>query len=362
MWIADMDFASPQPVIDALRERAAQGIYGYTARPGSLYEAISGWMMRRHDWAVERDWICYSPGVVTALIACVQTFTSPGDGVIIQPPVYPPFAKLVEGNGRKVVANPLIHRNGRYEMDFADLEQKIKETGARLLILCSPHNPVGRVWTRAELERLTELCLAHGVLIVSDEIHADLVFPNHKHTPLAVVSEKAAASSIICMAPSKTFNIPGLSTSFIIIPNPDLREAFDRTLQDAHQSMTNTFGIVASESAYRHGDEWLSECLSYIRANTDFAIAFFERNLPEIRTTNPEGTFLLWLDCRDLGMDPYSLAQFMIKEARVALSSGSDFGKEGDGFLRMNLACRRSTLEEGLRRIEKAVKVKISTI
>jgi cystathionine beta-lyase len=355
LWVADMDFRGPEPVIEALKRRAELGVYGYTDRPKSLYEAIADWVERKHRWKIDKDWICWSPGVIPALTASVETFTEPGDRIIIQPPVYPPFFKVVTDHGRELVTNPLRCVDGRYEMDFDDLERKFKETGARMFILCSPHNPVGRVWTAAELARLEAICSEHDALLVSDEIHADLVFAPHRHTPFASLSASAAERTVVCFAPSKTFNLAGLQSSYIVIPNKELRTAFNKAMAKGHHSMSNTFSITASESAYRHGGDWLEQCLAYIRANIGYAAEFFTAHIPEIKVAQPEGTYLLWLDCRGLGLEQAELKKFMISKAKVALNEGVSFGAEGAGYMRMNVACRRATLEEALTRILSAV-------
>ncbi|MFC0213065.1 MalY/PatB family protein [Paenibacillus chartarius] len=355
LWVADMDFRGPAPVIEALARRAELGLYGYTHRPDSLLEAFGAWMEKRHQWKIESDWICWSPGVIPALTAAIQTFTEPGDRVIIQPPVYPPFFKVVTENGRELVTNPLMQRDGRYEIDFEDLEAKFRTTGAKLLILCSPHNPVGRVWTRDELERLEAICAAYGALIVSDEIHADLVYAPHRHIPLAALSERAASRTILCHSPSKTFNMAGLQAAYIVIPDKGLRTAFNKTMAKGHHTMSNTFSIVGSESAYREGGEWLEQCLAYIEANIDYAIGYMENYIPQIKVTKPEGTYLLWLDCRGLGLSTTDLKLLLLRKAKVALNDGLSFGPEGEGFHRLNAACRRATLEEGLKRIRDAV-------
>jgi cystathionine beta-lyase len=358
MWVADMDFRGPQPVIDAVRRRAEQGLYGYTWRPDSLLEAVALWVQRRHGWTIEKEWICWSPGVIPALSACVETFTEPGDRVIIQPPVYAPFFQVVKEHGRELVRNPLRYANGRYEIDFGDLADKLQATGAKMVILCSPHNPVGRVWTRDELARLEAVCAEYGALIVSDEIHADLVYKPNRHTPLASLSERAAGRTVVCFSPGKTFNMAGLQASFIVIPDKELRQAFNKKMKAAHHSASNVFAVTASESAYRHGDEWLEQCLSYLRGNIDYALDFLAEHVPEIKAVEPEGTYLLWLDCRGLGLDAAGLKKFMVQEAKVALNEGSGFGEEGAGFMRMNVACRRATLEEALRRVREAVRAR----
>lgn len=354
MWVADMDFMAPAPVIEAMKERVEHGIFGYTSRPDSYYEAVIGWMQRRHQWSVQKEWICHCPGVVPALSYIVQAFTQPGEKVVIQPPVYYPFTNVVAGNGRQVVHNPLKYEDGRYTMDFEDLLRKL-DPDVKLLILCNPHNPGGRVWTREELTRLGDICTRHNVRIVSDEIHCDLVLKGHTHTPLAAISEEFAQNTIMCTAPSKTFNLAGLQTSNIIIPNEDMREVFQATMDTLALRLTNTLGVVATESAYRYGDEWLDQLLDYLQQNLEFLTDYIERSINGIKVIKPEATYLVWLDCRELGMDTESLQQFILKEAKVAVNQGFTFGPGGEGFIRMNIACPRSVLEEGLRRIEKAV-------
>ncbi|MBB2479341.1 pyridoxal phosphate-dependent aminotransferase [Bacillus sp. APMAM] len=355
MWVADMDFKVPEPVINAIKERADHGIFGYTARNDSYYEAILGWMERRHNWKVEKDWICHAPGVVPALGMIVRTFTKPGEKIIIQSPVYYPFTNVVEKNERVIVQNPLKYENGKYVMDFEDLENKI-DPDVKMIIISSPHNPVGRVWTKEELIQLGEICLKHNILVVSDEIHFDLILKGHSHTPFASISEEFALNSIICTAPSKTFNLAGLQTSNIIIPNKTLREQFTNTIESLFIGMTSTFGLVATESAYRYGDEWLDQLLEYLDENLAFLTNYIHQNIPELKVIPTEGTYLVWIDCRELGLEAKELEHLMQKEARVALDEGYIFGKSGEGFTRMNIACPRSILEEGLRRIEKAVK------
>jgi cystathionine beta-lyase len=355
MWVADMDFRVPRPVIEAIKRRAEHGIFGYTTRPASYYDAVIGWMKRRHNWEIRKEWICHSPGVVPALSMMVQAFTQPGEKILIQPPVYYPFATVVTNNGRELVYNRLIEDGGTYRMDFMDLERKLSD-GVKMLILCSPHNPVGRVWSKEELEQLGRLCLEYGVLVVSDEIHADLVYSGHRHIPFAVLSEELAQNSVICTAPSKTFNLAGLQTSNIIIPNETLRKTFTRIIDRNVLGLTNTFGVVATESAYREGDEWLDECLAYLEDNLAFLIRFVDSRIPTIKVIKPEGTYLVWLDCRSLGLEGKELKHLLRKKAKVALDDGSIFGPGGEGFVRINIACSRSVLEEGLHRIEQALK------
>lgn len=355
MWVADMDFVSPQPVIDAILKRAEHGVFGYAFAPDSYYEAVMGWMDRRHKWPIQKDWICYSPGVVTALSLIVMSFTQPGDKVVIQPPVYPPFASTVKRHGRELVYNPLKYDNRRYFMDLEDLKSKL-DARVKLLILCSPHNPVGRVWTKEELKELGEICLANNVLIISDEIHCDLVYSGSTHTPFASMGEGFAMNTITCMAPSKTFNLAGLQTSAIIIPNPALRKRFKFSLQTLSLGLPNIFGMVAAEAAYRYGDEWLDQCLNYIKQNLTTALNYFRSEIPNVNVIEPQGTYLVWLDFRELEMKGKELEQFLSRKAKVGLSQGYMFGPGGEGFARMNIACPRSVLMEGLERIKNAVK------
>ncbi|WP_026676281.1 MalY/PatB family protein [Fictibacillus gelatini] len=356
MWVADMDFKAPAPVIEALKDRAEHGIFGYTMRPESYYDAVAGWMERRHSWTIEKEWICHSPGVVPALSFIVEAFTQPDDKIVIQTPVYYPFTKVVEQNGRKLVHNPLKFEDGRYVMDYEDLKIKVSDPDVKMLILCSPHNPVGRVWTKEELIELGQICIENNVLVVADEIHFDLVYKAYQHTPFASISEEFANHSIICTAPSKTFNLAGLQISNIIIPNKKLRLTFSKTVENHFIGLSNTFGVTATEAAYRHGDEWLDQLMDYLQKNLEFMTEYIESHMSEIKVIKPEGTYLVWLDCRALGMGAKELERFMQKEAKVAFDEGYIFGKEGEGFTRVNIACPRSLLEEALKRIEKAIK------
>ncbi|GAB6170984.1 pyridoxal phosphate-dependent aminotransferase [Paradesulfitobacterium aromaticivorans] len=358
MWVADMDFKVPQPVTEAIVRKAEEGVYGYADRLNPYYEAVIGWMERRHGWKIEREWITYSPGVVSALHWLVRAYTNPGDKVVIQAPVYYPFYSAVENNGCDIVINELRLENGHYRMDFNDLEQKLKDNpDTKLLILCSPHNPVGRVWTREELTRLGEICLRHKVMIVADEIHADLVYEGCKHTPLAMISEELAQNSITCTAPSKTFNLAGLQTSNIIIPNRDLRRTYLDILEQNGVRRPNIFGIVATEAAYNDGEEWLEQLLVYLNGNLDFLTDFISKKLPKVKVIKPEGTYLVWLDFREYGLDGKALENLMLRKAKLALDEGYIFGTGGEGFERINIACPRAVLAEGLTRIENAFNV-----
>lgn len=356
MWVADMDFPCPQPILDSIEKRNKHGILGYTTRPESLHESIINWMKKRHGWNIKKEWLVYSPGVVTSLNLSVMSFTRPGDSVIIQSPVYPPFFSVVKNNDRIIALNPLIEESGNYSINFESLEKEMA-AGSKMMILCSPHNPVGRVWTKSELDKLAQLCEKYGVLMVSDEIHSDLILPGNKHIPIATVSEYMKQNSITCIAPSKTFNIPGLTTSVAIIPNPKLRLKFLKTINRIGIGMSNIFGIVATEAAYTHGEPWLEELIKYLDDNVNYLLEYFNTNIPEIKVTKPQGTYLVWLDCRALNMDGKSLHRFMIEQGKIGLNNGLDFGPGGEGFLRINVACPRATLVEGLKRINKAVEI-----
>lgn len=354
-WIADMDFESPAPIIEALRARAAHGIYGYPIRPPEFYNALARWMHQRHCWNVQPEWITYSPGVVTGLALTVWAFTQPGDKIVIQPPVYPPFFTVVKNNGRQLVLNPLTIVDGKYRMDLEDLERQI-DTRTKLLILCSPHNPVGRVWTRDELIALGELCLRKHVLIVADEIHCDLLLRGARHTPLASLSDALAQNTLTFVAPSKTFNLPGLYTAAAIIPNARLRAQFEAVRNDWGLEGSNIFGMAGFIAAYQYGEEWLDQLLVYLQENLEFLQNYFKKFIPRLGLNIPEGTYLAWLDCRALNLDDAGLRAWMYKRARVAMNEGHTFGEPGRGFVRLNFACPRATLQEIARRLEQAAR------
>ncbi|WP_068774017.1 MalY/PatB family protein [Paenibacillus sp. FJAT-26967] len=356
LWVADMDFAAPPAVIRALQERAEHGVLGYSYITDSYLEAIAGWMKSRHNWDIRHDWIQFCPGVVPALSLMVECYTKPGEAVMIQTPVYPPFYQVVKNHGRQLVLNPLhLSAEGDYTMDFDRLEQDLDAHPVKMLILCSPHNPVGRVWTRSELERLAEICTSRGVIVVSDEIHADLVFEAGAHTPFAAVSTEAEQCSVICTAPSKTFNMAGLNTANMIIPNPKLRSAFRKALQRYSLSSITPTGLAATEAAYREGGEWLDALLEYIQGNMTYVREYIQQNIPELKVNQPEATYLLWIDFRELGLSGEELARFLLDEAKLALNAGNSFGQDGEGFMRMNVGCTRQTLEEAMQRLDRAV-------
>lgn len=350
LWVADMDFAAPDCVRAALAQRVAHPLYGYTLTPESTFRAIADWQWRRHGWRVEREWISVLPGLVPALALCVQAFTRPGEGVVVQPPVYNPLFEAVERNGRRVVRNPLLWDGHRHRMDFDGLEAALTPD-TRLLLLCSPHNPGGRVWRREELERLGELCLRHDLVAVSDEIHADLVYPGARHLPLAAVAPELAARTVVLNSPGKTFNIAGLNTAYALCPDPELRARLHAAASTLHLEGVNLFGTVALEAAYGGGEAWLEALLAYLRGNLDLVRDHFAHRLPHIGCPPPESTFLLWLDCRawcrQRGLDDAGLRRRLI-DAGLGLSPGTQFGPEGSGFMRLNFALPRPRLSDAL--------------
>lgn len=356
MWVADMDFQSPDAVTNAIVNRAKHGIFGYTLTPDTTYEALIQWINTRHKWQLQKDWIVFTPGVVPSLNMIVRAFTNKGDKVLVQPPVYYPFFKTITQNDRNLVENPLLLIEGKYEMDFDDLERKLSDPKVKLFILCSPHNPVGRVWDQDELIRLGDLCITHNVLMVSDEIHSDLIInSNLRHIPFGSLKEEFSTNSITCYAPSKTFNLAGLQVSATIITNSTIRKKFSEQMEKQGIHTINTFGVTGFEAAYKYGQPWLEELLIYLRENIIYLKKFIAENLPEVKVIEPEGTYLVWLDFRNLGLRTKELEQLMLKKAKVALDEGYIFGKEGAGFERINIACPRVLLKEGLERIADAV-------
>ncbi|MGF7036558.1 cystathionine beta-lyase [Paenibacillus mucilaginosus] len=349
LWVADMDFLAPPAVREVLEKRAALGVYGYAVRTESYLASIVNWYRRRHGWTIEPGWITDSPSIVTSLSLAVELFTEPGGEVVLQSPVYYPFYDVILGNGRKVAKNPLVIRNNRFEMDYEHLES-LFQGGAKLLLLCSPHNPGGRVWEREELLRLGELCLRYGVTVVSDEIHCDLALSGHKHIPFASLSPELADITMTCLAATKTFNLPGLHTSYVVTSNASLRRRLEHRIKTLSIHMASHFAQDAVEAAYNEGEPWLEEMLAYVEGNLEYAIGFLAEHLPEVKPLRPDGTYLLWVDCRGLNLDIKGLKDLMFNRAKVAFSEGSVFGTEGEGWLRINLACPRSILEEALQR------------
>lgn len=354
MWVADMDFRSAEPVIKALRSVADHGIFGYAGVPESYCEAVKSWMSRRHSWDIQSDWLVQSPGVVPAIHMLVMAFSSPGDQIILQPPVYFPFFNAVRSNKRRILENPLVLKDGQYYMDFENLESNITDA-TRMIILCNPHNPISRVWSEQDLTRLGEICIKHAMLVISDEIHEDIVYKGFKHVPFASLSKAFADNSITCTAASKTFNLPGLQTSNIIISNENLRKRFKETIGSVGLGAPNIFGLAATEAAYRYGEEWLKQLLAYLQDNIAFVKDYISRRMPGVRIAEPQGTYLLWLDFRSCGIDNARLGNFIREDAKVGLEPGLIFGCKEVGFERMNIACPRSVLEQGLARIESAV-------
>jgi cystathionine beta-lyase len=354
LWVADMDFEAPPEVIRALMERAEHGVYGYTFISDEYYDAVIGWMKRRHNWQIEREWITFTPGVVPALSYAIRAFTQPGDKIIVQTPVYHPFYHAIEANERLIVKNPLIYKDGKYHMDFDHLERNIDDR-VKMLILCSPHNPVGRVWTKEELRKLADICFKYDILVVSDEIHFDIVYKGHEHTVFANLSYEASQNCVVLTAPSKTFNLAGLQVSNAIIPNELLRLKFRNELNKDHILSPNVFGERALIAAYNRSEGWLEALLEYLEENRDFFIEYMEKNIPKLKPVKPEGTYLVWVDCTELGMNPKQLRDFFVNKCKLALNDGQMFGEEGSLFQRFNIGCPRSILEEALYRIEIAV-------
>jgi cystathionine beta-lyase len=352
MWVADMEFAAPDAVKEAFQKRIDHGVFGYTLIPDSCREAIFDWLKKRHGWDVGNYSFTFSPGVVPALNVAVLAFTEPGDGIIVQPPVYYPFFAAAKDHGRCLLYNQLVLENGKYRIDFEDLAEKAK--GAKMLLLSNPHNPGGRVWSKDELTRIAEICIQNDVLVVSDEIHSDLIFNRFKHIPFASISPEAAERSITFMSPSKTFNLAGLSIAYALCANAELHKKFNDMVEHLHIGYCNIFGAIGLEAAYRHGEEWLCELLEYLSGNIKYIVKFFEQHIPQIKVIEPEGTYLVWLDCRELGMNQKELNRFFVNEAGVGLSDGRIFGLGGDGFMRMNAACSSKIIEEALEKIKRA--------
>jgi cystathionine beta-lyase len=354
MWVADMDFETPDFIRDAVIERATHPIYGYTVRPDSYYESIIKWIKDLHGWEIKKDWILFSPGIVPAVNLAVMAYTKPGDKIIVQPPVYFPFFSAVTENGRQLVNNQLLYQDGKYVMDFEDLEKNI-DPRTRMIILSNPHNPVGRAWTKEELLKLAGICLKHKIIIVSDEIHSDLVLDPFKHIGLSNLSKEISDITISMMAPSKTFNLAGMGTSSVIISNPELRNAFNTILDQVHVGMGNLFGMVASEAAYSKGKEWRKQMLDYVKANVDYVEDFVIEKLPEIKMIRPQATYMIWLDFSQLKMSSNELKDFISNNAKLGLNDGPTFGLGGEGFQRMNVACPMSMVVEAMERLGKAV-------
>ncbi|WP_331352421.1 PatB family C-S lyase [Cellvibrio sp. UBA7671] len=353
LWVADMDFAVPECVTRALQERINHPVFGYTLYPESIYQSIIDWFQRRHQWTIEREWIVFAPGVVPSLFAAAKAFAQEGEGVIVQSPVYFPFFSAVTTNNRKLINNPLREINGRYEMDFEHLEQCAQQ-GATLLMLCTPHNPVGRVWSEAELQQVLEISRRYDLTILSDDIHCDLVYSGVKHTMLGRLAQPGD-KIITTIAPNKSFNIPGLGLSALVIPNAAERNAMKHMFETLHVGNYNPLSIAAFEAAYREGDHWLDALMQYLETTRDFAADFIAREIPQIKLIKPEATYLLWLDCRGLGMGDAQLRDFFVRSCKVGMNPGTVFGEGGSGFMRMNIGARRVVIINALNSILKNI-------
>ncbi len=354
MWVADMDFPPPNEVIADMQNRLDHGLFGYTFVGDGVATAIASWMNRHHQWRIQKNWLLYSPGVVPAISTLIQSLTEEGDKVLLQSPIYTPFFDMIEQNNRVVENCPLVYENGHYYIDFEALETSL-QSGVKLFLLCNPHNPSGRVWTREELTKIGDLCLANDVIIVSDEIHSDLVFKPNKHVPIASIRHDFQDQTITCIAPSKTFNLAGLQASSMIISNATIRNRISEFQKKQGFFTLNTFGIIGMESAYNKGDDWLSELLHYLKQNIDTVINHLSEKLPQVKVVDPHATYLIWLDCRALGYTDTELNNRLLQKGKLALEPGTKYGKGGEGFLRMNIACPHTTLLEGLDRFVTAL-------
>lgn len=355
LWVADMDFKSCPEIIEAIVNRAEHGVFGYPHVSSKVYEPFIEWNKRRNNLDIEQKWILTCPGVVTAFNLAVHAFTKEGEGVMIQTPVYPPFHSSAKNNNRILIENQLVENEGYYTIDFEDFEKKIRDNNVKLFILCNPHNPVGRVWTRGELENMAEICLKYDVKIFSDEIHSDLILKGNKFNSILSLDEKYRRMAMAAMAPSKTFNIAGLTASIVLIPDEDMRKAYSKASQSMHIGMLNIFGLTALEAAYRYGEHWLKEVMNYIEGNFDYMISYIQENIPNVKCMKPEATYLGWLDFRAIYPKQDDLNDFLINKAKVGLNSGLTFGKPGEGFARINVGCSRAILEEALNRIKAAL-------
>lgn len=356
MWVADMDFRTAPAVVEALRKRVEHGIFGYVKVPAAYYDAIGDWFKRRHSWRVEKDWVLFTTGVVPALSAIIKALTHPGDKVLVQTPVYNCFFSSIRNDECEMVANPLIYRNGAYSIDFDDLEKKAADPRVKLLLLCNPHNPAGRVWTRQELTRIGEICLKNDVFVVADEIHCELVYPGHQYIPFASISEDFLHSSVTCTSPSKAFNLAGLQVANIFAPNPAVRKKIDKALNVNEVCEINPFAVEALIAAYNEGEKWLEELRQYLLGNYNYLKRFFEEQLPQFPVLALEGTYLVWVDCSVLKQSSEEIVKMLLEKEMLWVNEGSMYGEAGDGFIRINIACPRQLLIEGLNRIARALK------
>ena len=354
MWVADTDFQAPKEVIAALNERIQHGIFGYATTPDRLYEAIILWAKKRYRWDIKKEWIVFCSGVVKSIAFSIQALTNEGDKILIQTPIYPPFVRMIEKNNRTVIRNPLILKNDRYKIDFNHFEQQLK-SGVKLVLLCSPHNPTGRVWTYDELKRMADLCETYDVPIVSDEIHGDIIFQPHVQIPISSLDKKTEYRTVTLFAPSKTFNIPGLQFSVMVIPNAEYRRKVKNQMEKVAFHGPNILSIVAAEAAYTYGEPWLDELNQYLQENAMLTRNFIKEELPELTVIPSEGTFLVWIDYRRLGLTEKEFMDRLISKGKLALEPGTKYGPEGEGFVRMNIGCPRQTLLDGLNRLKRAL-------
>ena len=355
MWVADMDFKTADPIVNALRKRVDRGIFGYAFITEAYLNAVQGWMKRRHGYHIEHDWIVPTIGIVPALSMIVRKFSSAGEKVLIQRPVYYPFSNAIKNNDRSVLCNPLKLENNRYQIDFKDLEEKAADPEVQLMILCTPHNPVGRAWSFEDIQKVGEICLKYQVLLVADEIHGDLIMPGHQFHSYGLQDPKLLENVIICTAPSKSFNLAGLKSSNLIIPNPEIRKRMKEEIKSSGLFGINPFGIVATEAAYNEGEPWLEEAIGYIAKNFEFLDAFITSSIPSLKVHPMEATYLCWIDCRALGLSDQKLDQLVMEEAQIYMDEGHIFGPEGSGFIRLNLACPREIIEKALQRLKSSI-------
>ena len=356
MWVADMDFRTAPPVVEALRKRAEHGIFGYVRVPDAYYAAVTNWFARRHDWQIEKGWIIYTTGVVPALSAVIKALTVPGDKVMVQTPVYNCFFSSIRNNGCGMIANPLIYRNGTYQIDFADLEQKAADPSVKVLLLCNPHNPAGRVWTKQELTRIGDICIRNNVWVVADEIHCELVFPGHIYIPFASISQEFLMHSVTCTSPSKAFNLAGLQIANIISADTDIRMKIDKAINVNEVCDVNPFGVEALMAAYNDSGEWLEELKQYLFANYNYLRAYFAECLPKFPVSMLEGTYLVWVDCSVLNQSSDEIVKTLLEKEKLWVNEGGLYGEAGEGFIRINIACPRQQLIEGLNRLRRALK------
>jgi cysteine-S-conjugate beta-lyase len=355
LWVADMDFRTPDEVVEAIQQTVEHGIFGYSEVKKDYFHILHDWFYDHFGWDTRESWLIKTPGVVFAIAQAIRAFSKEGEGILIQQPVYYPFQEVIKLNHRKLVINQLVYHNYQYTIDFEDFERKIVAENVSIFLLCNPHNPIGRVWTPEELTRLGDICLKHNVLVISDEIHCDFIYPGYKHTVFASLKEEFADNSIICTSPSKTFNLAGLQVSNIFIKNENLRRKMLRELESSGYSQLNTVGLAACKAAYQYGDAWLKELRTYLRDNLDYARDFIKNRLPGIHLVEPQGTYLIWLDCNELKLNKKEMEQLIVHKAKLWLDPGHIFGKGGDGFERINIACPRDTLKKALEQLEKAL-------